>query len=129
MSVATTSRLSSRRVFAFSRALATASETVLGVLGSLARGHVGCIVIKPDGSRYLARVVRDPPARPKPHSVLIGTRVARGAVSHYVVSDKLIWGATARILRRERALGDLSRDRAGWCDEFLLRRASTEEER
>jgi limonene-1,2-epoxide hydrolase len=38
-------------------------------------------------------------------------------------------GATARILRRERVLGDLSRDWAGQCDEFLLRRASTEEER
>jgi hypothetical protein len=57
-------------------------------------------------------------------------RVARGAASRYVVSDKLIWEAPAPILRRERVLGDLFREiLAGQCDEFLLRRASREEER
>jgi hypothetical protein len=55
----------------------------------------------------VAPAVPDPLAQPKPHSVLIGTRVARGAALRYVVSDKRIWGATARILRRERVLGDL----------------------
>jgi hypothetical protein len=32
----------------------------VGMLAPLVPGHVGCIVIKPDGSRYLARAVPDP---------------------------------------------------------------------
>jgi hypothetical protein len=36
---------------------------VVGSLDSLVPGHVGCIVIKPDGSRYLARAVPDPLAQ------------------------------------------------------------------
>jgi hypothetical protein len=31
-----------------------------GSLDPLISGHVGCIVIQPDGSRYLARVEPDP---------------------------------------------------------------------
>jgi hypothetical protein len=33
---------------------------VVGSLDLLVPGHVGCIVIRPDGSRYLARAVPDP---------------------------------------------------------------------
>jgi hypothetical protein len=33
---------------------------VVGSLDPLVPGHVGCIVIRPDGSRYLARAVPDP---------------------------------------------------------------------
>jgi hypothetical protein len=32
----------------------------VGSVAPLIPGHVGCIVIRPDGSRYLARVVPDP---------------------------------------------------------------------
>jgi hypothetical protein len=32
----------------------------VGSLDPLVPGQVGCIVIRPDGSRYLARVVADP---------------------------------------------------------------------
>jgi hypothetical protein len=32
----------------------------VGSLAPLAPGHVGCIVIRPDGRRFLARVVPDP---------------------------------------------------------------------
>ena len=32
----------------------------VGLLDALAPGHIGCIVITPDGSRRLARVVPDP---------------------------------------------------------------------
>jgi hypothetical protein len=32
----------------------------VGLLDPLVPGHVGCIVIQPDGSRYLARRVVDP---------------------------------------------------------------------
>ena len=32
----------------------------VGSLAPIIEGHVGCIVIRPDGSRYLARVMRDP---------------------------------------------------------------------
>jgi hypothetical protein len=32
-------------------------------LAPLIEGHVGCIVIKPDGSRHLARVIPDPLAQ------------------------------------------------------------------
>jgi hypothetical protein len=35
----------------------------VGSLNSLVPGHVGCIVIRPDGSRYLARAVPDPLAQ------------------------------------------------------------------
>ena len=34
-------------------------------VGSVGR-HVGCVVIRPDGSRYLARTMRDPLAQQKP---------------------------------------------------------------
>jgi hypothetical protein len=33
---------------------------VVGMLDPLVPGHIGCIVIRPDGSRYLARAVPDP---------------------------------------------------------------------
>jgi hypothetical protein len=36
---------------------------VVGSLAPLVPGHVGCIVIRPDGSRYLARAVPDPLAQ------------------------------------------------------------------
>jgi hypothetical protein len=32
----------------------------------IVEGYVGCIVIRPDGSRYLARAVADPLAHDKP---------------------------------------------------------------
>jgi hypothetical protein len=32
----------------------------VGLLSPLVEGHVGCIVIAPDGSRVLARALRDP---------------------------------------------------------------------
>jgi hypothetical protein len=35
----------------------------VGSLAPLIDGHVGCIVIRPDGSRYLARAVPDPLAQ------------------------------------------------------------------
>jgi hypothetical protein len=35
-------------------------------LDPIVPGYVGCIVIRPDGSRYLARVVPDPLAEQKP---------------------------------------------------------------
>jgi hypothetical protein len=38
----------------------------VGKLDPLVPGHVGCIVIRPDGSRYLARAVPDPLAGHKP---------------------------------------------------------------
>jgi hypothetical protein len=34
----------------------------VGSLAPIVPGHIGCIVIRPDGSRYLARTVRDPMA-------------------------------------------------------------------
>jgi hypothetical protein len=33
---------------------------VVGMLAPLIEGHIGCVVIRPDGSRYLARVMPDP---------------------------------------------------------------------
>jgi hypothetical protein len=39
----------------------------VGSLDPLVPGHVGCIVLRPDGSRYLARAVPDPLAQPKRH--------------------------------------------------------------
>ncbi|HEY6637077.1 MAG TPA: hypothetical protein VIZ61_05265 [Solirubrobacterales bacterium] len=41
---------------------ANAGEDVhaVGSLDPIVPGHVGCIVIRPDGSRVLARAVRDP---------------------------------------------------------------------
>ena len=38
----------------------------VGSMDPLVPGHVGCIVIRPDGSRQLARVVRDPLSEQKP---------------------------------------------------------------
>jgi hypothetical protein len=38
----------------------------VGLLDPVVPGHVGCIVIRPDGSRYLARAVPDPLAHHKP---------------------------------------------------------------
>jgi hypothetical protein len=38
----------------------------VGSVDPLVPGHVGCIVIRPDGSRYLARAVPDPLAQRKP---------------------------------------------------------------
>lgn len=35
----------------------------VGTLAPIVPGHVGCIVIRPDGSRRLARAVRDPLAK------------------------------------------------------------------
>ena len=45
---------------------ANAGEDVhaVGKLDPLVPGHVGCIAIRPDGSRYVARAVPDPLARP-----------------------------------------------------------------
>jgi hypothetical protein len=37
----------------------------VGKLDPLVPGHVGCIVIRPDGSRRLAHAERDPLAQPK----------------------------------------------------------------
>jgi hypothetical protein len=37
-----------------------------GSVAPLIEGWLGCVVIKPDGSRYLARVVPDPLAQPNP---------------------------------------------------------------
>jgi hypothetical protein len=44
---------------------ADAGEDVhaVGSLAPIIEGHVGCIVIRPDSSRYLARAVRDPLAQ------------------------------------------------------------------
>ena len=36
---------------------------VVGMLAPLIPDHIGCIVIRPDGSRYLARVMPDPLAQ------------------------------------------------------------------
>lgn len=33
---------------------------VAGIMAPLIEGHIGCVVIRPDGSRYLARVMPDP---------------------------------------------------------------------
>jgi hypothetical protein len=38
----------------------------VGSMAPLVPGHVGCIVIRPDGSRFLARAVPDPLAEQKP---------------------------------------------------------------
>jgi hypothetical protein len=38
----------------------------VGTLAPLIDGYIGCIVIRPDGSRYLARAVPDPLAQQKP---------------------------------------------------------------
>jgi hypothetical protein len=38
---------------------------VVGSLAPLAPGHIGCIVLRPDGSRVLARAVPDPLAPQK----------------------------------------------------------------
>lgn len=35
----------------------------VGTLAPIVEGHIGCIVIKPDGSRYVARAVPDPLAK------------------------------------------------------------------
>jgi hypothetical protein len=35
----------------------------VGSLAPIVPGHIGCIVLKPDGSRYVARAVPDPLAR------------------------------------------------------------------
>jgi hypothetical protein len=32
----------------------------IGMLAPIAEGYIGCIVIRPDGSRYVARAVPDP---------------------------------------------------------------------
>jgi hypothetical protein len=37
---------------------------VVGSLDPIVPGYVGCIVIRPDDSRYLARAVPDPLAKP-----------------------------------------------------------------
>jgi hypothetical protein len=37
----------------------------VGTLTPIVPGHVGCIVIRPDGSRVLARAVPDPLAQPR----------------------------------------------------------------
>jgi hypothetical protein len=34
--------------------------TAIGSLAPLIPGHIGCVVIRPDGSRYVARVQPDP---------------------------------------------------------------------
>jgi hypothetical protein len=34
-------------------------------LGPIVPGYIGCIVIKPDGGRYVARAVPDPLAQPR----------------------------------------------------------------
>jgi hypothetical protein len=82
---------------------------VVGSVEPLIPGHVGCIVLAPDGSRRLARVVADPLAEQKPHqvSVLIGTprRTRRRFALCGLRQADL--EATARILRRELVLGDL----------------------
>lgn len=36
---------------------------VIGTLDQIVDDHIGCIVIKPDGSRYVARAVPDPLGR------------------------------------------------------------------
>jgi hypothetical protein len=36
----------------------------VGSLAPIVDGYIGCIVIKPDGSRYVARAVPDPLAQP-----------------------------------------------------------------
>jgi hypothetical protein len=38
----------------------------VGLLAPLIEGHIGCLVIRPDGSRYLARVMPDPLAEQQP---------------------------------------------------------------
>jgi hypothetical protein len=38
----------------------------IGPTAPLFPDHIGCVVIRPDGSRYLARVVPDPLAQQKP---------------------------------------------------------------
>jgi hypothetical protein len=38
----------------------------VGSLAPIVPGHIGCIVIKPDGSRYVARAVPDPLGQQKP---------------------------------------------------------------
>ncbi len=43
-----------------------ARTCVVGSVAPIIDAHVGCIVIRPDGSREPARVVRDPLARQKP---------------------------------------------------------------
>jgi hypothetical protein len=44
-----------------------ANVHAVGTLDPIVPGHVGCIVIRPDGSRYGARVVPDPLAGRKPN--------------------------------------------------------------
>ena len=39
---------------------------MVGSLAPIIDGYVGCIVIKPDGSRYVAQVMPDPLAGQKP---------------------------------------------------------------
>ena len=39
----------------------------VGSMAPLVPGHVGCIVIRPDGSRHLGRVVPDPLAQQQAH--------------------------------------------------------------
>ena len=38
----------------------------VGSLAPIIEGYVGCVVIRPDGSRYLARAVPEPLAQQKP---------------------------------------------------------------
>jgi hypothetical protein len=38
----------------------------VGLLAPLIQGHIGCIVIRPDGSRVLARAEPDPMAQQQP---------------------------------------------------------------
>jgi hypothetical protein len=38
----------------------------IGPTAPLIPGHIGCIVIRPDGSRHLARIEADPMAQQKP---------------------------------------------------------------
>ena len=38
----------------------------VGTVDPIVPGHVGCVVIRPDGGRVLARVVPDPLAQQKP---------------------------------------------------------------
>jgi hypothetical protein len=47
---------------------AGADVHAVGMLAPLVPGYVGCIVIRPDGSRVLARVERDPLAQEDPGS-------------------------------------------------------------
>ena len=45
---------------------AGADVHAIGTLAPIVNGYIGCIVIRPDGSRELARTVPDPLAQCKP---------------------------------------------------------------